>query len=95
MNEAQFQAEVIALCDDLGLYHYHTRNPIGSDRGWPDLVIIGNRVLYRELKSPTGILSHDQKVVGWKLKAARQDWAVWWPKDLANGNIERQLKEIA
>ena len=60
----------------------------------PDLVIIGRRVLFRELKSNTGVLTSEQKIVGWKLKAAREDWAVWWPNDFINGNIERQLKEI-
>ena len=95
MTETELQAKVEALCDELGLWHYHTENSIGADKGWPDLVIIGQRVLFRELKSNTGVLSSEQSKVGWKLKAARQDWAVWWPMDFFNGNIERQLREIA
>lgn len=94
MTHAELQAEIEQLCDDLGLYHYHTGNSIGSDKGWPDLVVIGKRVLFREIKSATDVLSHDQKIVGWKLRAAKEDWAVWWPKDWTSGNIERQLKGI-
>lgn len=95
MTEAELQARIEALCDDLGLWHYHAHFPINDDKGWPDLVIIGRRVLFRELKSNTGVLSSEQRIVGWKLKAARQDWAVWWPKDFINGNIEYQLRGIA
>ena len=96
MSEAELQAKIEALCDELGLWHYHAHFPIGDDRGWPDLVIIGGHgVLFRELKSNTGVLSSEQKRVGWKLKAAGENWAVWWPMDFSNGNIERQLEEIA
>lgn len=95
MSEGELQEKVLALCAELGLRTHHEPDSRRSGRGWPDLVIIGTRVLYRELKSNIGTLSHDQKALGWKLKAAGQDWAVWWPKDLGNGNIERQLKEIA
>jgi hypothetical protein len=94
MTEAELQLEVEAMCDHLGLWHYHTANSIGSDKGWPDLVITGRGILFRELKSSGGIVSGDQALVGWKLKAARQDWAVWRPRDLFNGTIERQLREI-
>lgn len=95
MNEAEFQKIVTGMCDELGLYHYHEPDSRRSVSGWPDLVIIGSQVLFRELKSSAGVLSHDQRIVSWKLRAARQDWAVWWPKDLHNGNIERQLRAIA
>lgn len=90
----ELQAWIRQICDEKGLYVYHTANSIGADKGWPDLVIIGRRVLFRELKSATGVLSSEQTLVGWRLKAAGQDWAVWWPKDLANGNIRRQLQDI-
>jgi len=94
MTEAELLSQVREKCGELGLYTYHTANPIGSDKGWPDLVIIGSRVLFRELKSYSGTVTPEQAETGWILKAARQDWAVWWPKDLDNGNIERQLQAI-
>lgn len=94
MTHDELQDDIRRMCDRRDLYVYHTANSIGADKGWPDLVIIGRRVLFRELKSATGVLSSEQKRVGYALKAAGQDWAVWWPKDLANGNIARQLTEI-
>ena len=95
MTEEQFQYRIRELCRKQGLYVYHAANSIGADKGWPDLVIIGQRVLFREIKTNTGVLTSEQRLIGYKLKAARQDWAVWWPKDLINGNIDRQLREIA
>jgi hypothetical protein len=62
--------------------------------GWPDLVIIGSHVLYRELKTETGVLSAEQKRVGGRLADAGADWAVWRPRDLRSGVIERQLRKL-
>ncbi len=90
------EAQVIAGLKVLGLYGYHPRNSIGSARGWPDWVIVGDRgVLFRELKTETGTLSPEQRAVGSKLTRAGQDWAVWRPRDLYSGVILRQLQEIA
>ena len=93
MTEAELLSQVREKCGELGLYTYHTDNSFGCEKGWPDLVIVGSRVLFRELKAAT-MLTPEQRDTGWKLKRAGQDWAVWWPKDLGNGNIERQLQAI-
>jgi hypothetical protein len=94
MTENELFEKIREWCDELGLWSYHPHNPLRDNKGWPDLVIIGSKVLYRELKSADGILSADQGEVGWLLKRAGQDWAVWWPMDLANGNIRAQLEAI-
>lgn len=60
--------------------------------GWPDSVIIGTRVIYRELKAEHGQLSPDQRAIGGKLKAAGADWAVWRPRDWLSGGIETELR---
>jgi hypothetical protein len=51
--------------------------------GWPDSVIIGTHVIYRELKAEHGQLSPEQRAVGDKLKAAGADWKVWATAGLA------------
>lgn len=90
------EAHLRKLLADLGLWGYHVRNSIGSERGWPDWVIIGpGGIRYRELKSEAGTLSVDQRKVGAMLTRAGANWAVWRPRDLLNGTIERQLREIA
>lgn len=89
-------ANVRRLMRDMGLWGYHTRNSIGSERGWPDWVILGpGGGLFRELKSERGSLSPDQRRVGSKLTRAGYDWAVWKPRDLYSGVIAAQLARIA
>jgi hypothetical protein len=94
MLEAQLQQAVMDLCKLLGLDCFHVRNSRGMQPGWPDLVIVGTRVLYRELKSEAGSLSPDQRRVGSRLAAAGADWAMWRPRDLRNGVVERQLRQL-
>jgi len=65
-----------------------------SVRGWPDLVILGRRVLFRELKTEYGVVSAEQYEIGAKLLWAGQSWAIWRPHDLRSGRILRQLADI-
>lgn len=94
MSEAQLQDAVRQLCAGLGLYHYHPHYSRRSEPGWPDSVIVGSRVLYRELKSERGALTPEQRDVGQRLTDAGQDWAVWRPSQLLSGEIGRQLASI-
>jgi hypothetical protein len=90
------ESHVRKLMADLGLWGYHTRNSIGSAKGWPDWVILGPRGgLFRELKSQRGEPSPDQRSVGARLICAGFDWAVWRPADLFSGVIAAQLLAIA
>lgn len=95
MTEAELQEAVRKLCAQMGLYHYHPVHSIGSAKGWPDSVIIGHRVLFRELKSASGSLTPEQKLVGYRLRAAGQSWDVWRPRDWTSGTILKQLRAIA
>jgi hypothetical protein len=88
-------AHVRALMKDLGLWGYHSRISKGSEPGWPDWVIIGHRILYRELKTEHGTLSPEQRAVGARITRAGGNWAVWRPRDLLNGTIAGQLAECA
>lgn len=90
------EANLRRLMEELGLWGFHVRNSIGSERGWVDWVILGpGGALFRELKSEHGILSPDQRHVGSMLKKAGLNWAVWRPRDWYDGVIRRQLASIA
>jgi hypothetical protein len=94
MTERQLQQAVTDLCGWLQLDAFHVRNSRGMAPGWPDLVIIGTHVLYRELKTEAGVLSPEQRRIGSRLTRAGADWAVWRPRDLRSGVIERQLRQL-
>lgn len=104
MTEDDLLTSVLELCSLLGLHTAHFR-PAKTERGWrtavsgdgkgfPDLVIVGNGVLFRELKSERGRLSPEQVVWMRKLYAAGADATDWRPSDWRSGRIERELKEL-
>jgi hypothetical protein len=93
MPERELQQLVSDLCEWLGLTHYHVINSKGMTPGLPDSIIIGGeRVLWRELKSEHGRLTIEQRDAGDKLKAAGEDWRVWRPSDWISGVIEQELR---
>ena len=49
MSEAQFQSHVVALAHRLGWLVYHTRDSRRSEPGFPDLVMVRGRTLFREI----------------------------------------------
>jgi hypothetical protein len=89
------EAHVRKLIADLGLFGYHPRNSKGSQAGWPDWVIVGTRIIYRELKSEHGTVSPEQRHVGELITRAGGNWAVWRPSDLLSRKIEKELTELA
>jgi hypothetical protein len=90
------EAHIRRLMADLGLWAYHPRSSVGSQKGWPDWTIIGpHKVLFRELKSEYGRLTPEQQEVGDMLRHAGQNWRVWRPSDLLSGQIARELTEVA
>jgi hypothetical protein len=71
---------------------FHPRFSVGSEPGWPDLVLIrrrDQRVLFRELKSDRGVVHPRQAAVLELLSACGLDAAVWRPSDLER--IGREL----
>jgi len=94
MSEAELQRLVEELCDRLGLHHYHTFDSRRSDPGWPDLVIAGTALLFRELKSRDGVLTPAQRRWGSRIERTGGDWAVWRPVDWQNMTILNQLLAI-
>ena len=80
MREKTFQAQVIRISKVFGWLSYHTYDSRRSAPGFPDLVLVrGDKLLFRELKTEDGRLTAHQKVWGKKLKDAGADYKVWRP----------------
>jgi hypothetical protein len=92
MPERELQQLVADLCRVLGLPHFHVQHSRGMAPGFPDSVIIGTKVIYRELKAERGTLAPEQRAVADALKAAGADWRVWRPSNWLNGDIELELR---
>lgn len=92
MSEAELDAAIRQLCDDLDLYAYHTHDSRRCPPGFPDWIIIGGRgMIFRECKSEHGPISREQRRVGYLLQSVRQSWGIWRPSDLISGHIRREL----
>jgi len=98
-------ASVLHECKTLDLYVAHFRHamvggrvitPVQADgAGFPDLIICGSRIIYRENKSWTGTLSDDQEEWGRRIVAAGGDWGVWTPEHWLSGRIHAELLAVS
>lgn len=98
MTEGQLHNAITGMCDLLGLnwmHVYDSRRQPPNCKGWPDLVIIGTRIIYRELKRQTESLEPDQRRWGSRILDAGGDWGTWRPGDLWSLDIEKKLREIS
>lgn len=91
-SEASFQKAVIDLARLNGWIVAHFRpaqnsrgewrTPVAADgKGFPDLVLVRERVLFRELKTDRGRLSQEQWSWIAQLGDAGADAGVWMPRD--------------
>lgn len=94
MTEAQLQSAVTDLCTYYGLFWYHPYDSRRSVPGYPDLTIVGTRVIFRELKSSTGRMRPVQLEWAARLTKAGADVDVWRPDDLRTGRIQAELMLI-
>ena len=103
MRESDLQRTVIATARYLGWRVAHfgramTRSgewvtPTHADgAGFPDLVLVRERVVYVELKSAKGQLSPRQREWMRSLLGAGQEAHVWRLEDWTSGTIESVLK---
>lgn len=90
MSEKEFQAQVIQLARLHGWIVAHFRpaqtrkgkwvTPVAADgKGYPDLVLVRDRVIFAELKTDTGKLTPEQEQWHERLKAAGAQAEVWRP----------------
>ncbi len=82
MREADFLRQVRDLARILGWKVYHHPYSLGADPGFPDLVLVRDRVVFMELKGPKGKLSDQQREWLESLQAAGAEAYVFWPDDL-------------
>ena len=83
LTEKQWQAQVVELAHTLQWRKaYHTFDSRRSSSGWPDLVLVRDRVVYAELKSETGRLSDAQQDWIRALLHTGAEVYVWRPSDL-------------
>lgn len=81
-TERQFQGDVVRVAHLGGWRDYHTFNSKRSVKGFPDLVLVRERVIWVELKTDHGKLSTEQKDWLAALAAAGQEVYVWRPSDI-------------
>lgn len=105
MTEQQLLDSVLELCHLLGLRTMHQRPArtqqgwrtavSGDGKGWPDLVIVGHKMIIRELKSSRGRLTAEQQAWITHLSAAGVDVDVWRPSDWHDLTIRTTLSQLA
>jgi hypothetical protein len=104
MTEADLLAAVIDLAHLYGLRTAHFRPAwtekgwrtavSGDGKGWPDLVILGTRLIVRELKTETGRVPPAQQQWLAALAVAGIDAAVWRPQHWLDGTIRAELEGL-
>lgn len=93
LSEAQFQRRITDLCDWLKLTWHHETDSRRSKPGFPDLVIVGNAVVFVELKTQSGRLGLEQALWINTLRQAGAEVHVWRPEHWPE--IETRLRLLA
>lgn len=93
MTEAELLRNVREACAWLGLRCYHTHDSRRSVAGFPDLVIVGRRVAFVELKSASRITRAQQAWLD--ALAAAGSWVYVWRPEHWPDQITECLREIA
>lgn len=91
MTEKQLQAQIMQLCKLYQWRAYHTFLSVRSEPGFPDLVLVRDRLIFREIKTDVGKLTTPQKNWIDALKWAGADVGIWRECDLHNGRIVQEL----
>ena len=79
MTEKQFQSHIVHVAQMKGWLVYHTYDSRRSAPGFPDLVLVREKVLFRELKTDKGRVTPAQKAWAASLQQAESDYKLWRP----------------
>ena len=90
MKEKVFQQHILRYARNKGWLCYHPYDSRRSVPGYPDLVLVRDRVLFREVKTDKGRLTEHQEAWGNALIEAGADYDVWRPS-----MIKSIYKELA
>jgi len=83
MTEKDFQSLIVQYAKKQGWLIFHDYDSRRNIPGFPDLVMVrGDKVLFRELKTLKGKLTEPQKQWAARLKKADADYAVWRPNQM-------------
>ncbi|MER7331619.1 MULTISPECIES: VRR-NUC domain-containing protein [unclassified Micromonospora] len=105
MSEEDLQRQIINLARlyNIKVAHFPPSKSVAGKwmtavaadaKGYPDLTLVGTRVLFRENKTDRGTLSPEQKQWIADLRAAGADVDVWRPRDWHSGRIRAELEAI-
>jgi hypothetical protein len=102
MTEAELQSNVTELAKILGWRSAHFRPAMtshgwrtavsGDGKGFPDLVLVRERILFVELKGVRGTLSVEQQDWMFALGEAGVQREIWRPCHWLDGTIEAELR---
>lgn len=92
ISERDFQKQFLQFAKLMGWHRAHFRPGMnqrgswqtavaGDGEGFPDVVLVRERIVWVELKSDVGRLSPEQVIWRDKLLLAKQEWYLWRPKD--------------
>jgi hypothetical protein len=103
MTEKELQSAVMDTARRLGWLRAHFtpaetskgwRTPVSGDgKGFPDLVLVRERVVFVELKGHGGRVSQEQKEWLEALDRAGAECYLWTPSSWTSGEIERVLRD--
>lgn len=82
LTEKEWQQQVVKLARTLNWRIYHTFDSRRSQPGFPDLVLVRDRVIYVELKRESGRLTDPQHSWLTDLRDAGAEVYLWRPSDL-------------
>jgi hypothetical protein len=81
LSEKDFMAEVVRFAKRNLWLVYHTHDSRKSAAGFPDLVLVRERVVWAELKAQDGKVAADQQTWIDSLVVAEQEVYLWRPSD--------------
>lgn len=88
ITEKEWLEQIRTLAKQLGWYTYHTHRSRRSEPGFPDLVLVRDRVLFVELKTETGKATDVQADWLARLQLAGANAFLWRPGDLEDAARE-------
>ena len=104
MSEAALQSAIVDLAH---LYGWKValfrpaktwqgwQTPVGADgKGWPDLTLVRDRILFVECKSDSGRLTKEQLAWIEALRAGGAEAYVWNPVSWRCGDIQAVLQRV-
>jgi hypothetical protein len=103
MKEKELQKAIVDTAHLLGwrVAHFRTAmnkrgaymTPVGADgKGWPDLCLVRERVVFAEVKAGKNTLDPEQVVWRDRLAAAGGEWHLWDENAWNEGLVERVLR---